>query len=549
MDITLDDRLSAFQQISQRKFVEILDAIPGTKDFIIEDKLMKILDSFVGVSVLRKYGVDKLFKFTQGLRPTNSQRIYVLSCDLVVCQHAFDQIRSEILQTSGLSHHLLIAPSIPIALDNLLEENGLYGQVTMRPLSWELIRIDGNVLSLEIPMFTDLFYHKDTSLLPALAKSLWTLRMILGAPNFSLALGKHSQQILKMIPAIDESLSSPSPKEKIGALIIMDRNKDFVSTLLKPVTYLGLIGEVMEINIGLVTFEKSKVALDPVKDQVYSEVRDKHFCEAFDLLRKKAKALKSEQENINLQSMKVSEMGHYIKTTLKKTTKTKQELEFHLCACEAAINAFSLNFDVLQSVETSSLQDDNPYQSLKLLSLLSITSDGVTNNEIQSLQKAHLHAHGYQNIPLFYKMEIAGLLAMKSENIMRLPNWMSKWTANAKRLKLLPLKNVDVKGPTCSSYVFNGSYIPVIAQVLSIVVTRATDPKNFEELTNTVGCVFSGNQGPINPQTVVVCVVGGITYSEICACRLIEKLAGIRLVLVSDCILTGTKMIESLKNA
>lgn len=53
MDITLDDRLSALQQISQRKFVEILDAIPGRKDFIIEGKLMKILDSFVGVSVLR----------------------------------------------------------------------------------------------------------------------------------------------------------------------------------------------------------------------------------------------------------------------------------------------------------------------------------------------------------------------------------------------------------------------------------------------------------------------------------------------------------------
>lgn len=63
----------------------------------------------------------------------------------------------------------------------------------------------------------------------------------------------------------------------------------------------------------------------------------------------------AEQEAINLQSMKVSEMGHYVKTTLKKTTKTKQELEFHLCACEAAINAFSLKFDALQSVETSSL--------------------------------------------------------------------------------------------------------------------------------------------------------------------------------------------------
>ena len=52
------------------------------------------------------------------------QRIYVVTCDLIVCQNAFDQIRSEISQTPGLSHHMLVAPSVPITVDNLLEENG-----------------------------------------------------------------------------------------------------------------------------------------------------------------------------------------------------------------------------------------------------------------------------------------------------------------------------------------------------------------------------------------------------------------------------------------
>lgn len=53
MDITLDDKLNVLQQINQRKLVEILDTISGTKDLIIEPKLMKILDSFVGVTVLK----------------------------------------------------------------------------------------------------------------------------------------------------------------------------------------------------------------------------------------------------------------------------------------------------------------------------------------------------------------------------------------------------------------------------------------------------------------------------------------------------------------
>lgn len=53
MDITFDDKLSALQQISQRKLVDILDSITGKKDLIIDQKLMKSLDSFIGVTVLK----------------------------------------------------------------------------------------------------------------------------------------------------------------------------------------------------------------------------------------------------------------------------------------------------------------------------------------------------------------------------------------------------------------------------------------------------------------------------------------------------------------
>lgn len=53
MDITLDDQLNVLQQISQEKLVKILETIPGMKDLIIEQRLIKILDSFVGLNVLK----------------------------------------------------------------------------------------------------------------------------------------------------------------------------------------------------------------------------------------------------------------------------------------------------------------------------------------------------------------------------------------------------------------------------------------------------------------------------------------------------------------
>lgn len=264
--------------------------------------------------------------------------------------------------------------------------------------------------------------------------------------------------------------------------------------------------------------------------------------------------------------MKLAEMECYVTTKLQKTTEIKRQLAFHISACEAIVGALGSAFEELKSTEKTILDccgrkecldyierniDDYPLRSLRLLSLLSITSDGITQNEMQPIQKSYLHAHGYQNIPLFNKLENAGLLRYRTENIFhKLPNWNSEWTASAQRLKLLPnqSKRLDLKAPTCPSYVFSGAYIPAIAQLANIVLTQDTDIKGFEDLTNLPECVISGQQGSVQPKIILICIIGGITYSEIAACRFVEKSRGCRLVLASDTIITGNKLIESVQN-
>ena len=54
--------------------------------------------------------------------------------------------------------------------------------------------------------------------------------------------------------------------------------------------------------------------------------------------------------------MKLAEMKQYVKTTLKKTTEVKQQLEFHISACEAAIVALGSEFETLHSIEQSILE-------------------------------------------------------------------------------------------------------------------------------------------------------------------------------------------------
>lgn len=563
MDITLDDRLDTLQQISQRKLVDLLDGISGKKDFIIEPKLMKPLECFIGVSALRRHGVDKIFKLEDGLKASNAQRVFLVSADLITCKRVLNQIHAELSQSRGLAHHLLVIPRVPAALDLLVEEEGLSELVKLRSFSWELIRSDGNVLSLETRVFSDLYYHKDTGLLPALAKSLWSLQLILGRPKVQLCLGKHSQIVLKMMESMEECLSSKNPTSQSGGFIIMDRSYDLPSTLLTPVTYLGLMGEVLTINTGTAHSNSLQTKLNPKTDQVYGEVRDRHFSDVFPFLREKAKLLKTEQEAT--QTMQLAEMKHYVATRLQKVTEAKRQLGFHIAACETIVGKLGPDFEMLQSVEKSILEcrrrkecleyietniDSHPLRSLRLLSLLSVASDGVTQSEMQPIQKAYLHAHGYQNIPLFWKMEQAGLIVYRTENVLqKLPKWNSEWATAAQRLKQIPnhTKPLDLKSPTCSSYVFGGSYIPTIAQLVRLLLND-TDAKTWNYLTSLPDCTVNGQQDIVQTGTITICIIGGMTYGEIAACRLLEKPSGSRLVFVSDIVLTGNQLIEGIKN-
>lgn len=169
---------------------------------------------------------------------------------------------------------------------------GLAELVTLQTLSAEFIKLDGNVLSLENPMFIDLYYHKDISLLRALARNLWSLQLIFGSPRLSLLVGKHSEQVGKLMESMEQCLGSSSLENEVGALIMMDRSFDLTTTLLTPVTYSGLLNEVTEVNVGTAVLGKSQVKLDPNKDQIYGEVRDTPCSDVFPILHEKAKSLK-----------------------------------------------------------------------------------------------------------------------------------------------------------------------------------------------------------------------------------------------------------------
>jgi len=72
--------------------------------------------------------VDKIYKMEEGLKSSNSQRIFLVSNNLIACKRVLDQIQSEISHINRphveACHHLLVTPFVPAVLYNLVEEEG-----------------------------------------------------------------------------------------------------------------------------------------------------------------------------------------------------------------------------------------------------------------------------------------------------------------------------------------------------------------------------------------------------------------------------------------
>lgn len=142
-------------------------------------------------------------------------------------------------------------------------------------------------------------------------------------------------------------------------------------------------------------------------------------------------------------------------------------------------------------------------------------------------------------------------------------------TTNSSALSSSVASNLNLKSSTaaaaggtlCPSYVFNRLYIPLIAQLAMFFLKS----HNFEEFNSKL-CMIDGMQ--MNGQslksyaqniksglskdilvakksTILLFVVGGLTYAEIAACNLVAKLTESQIVVASDCILSGGDLMQA----
>lgn len=249
--------------------------------------------------------------------------------------------------------------------------------------------------------------------------------------------------------------------------------------------------------------------------------------------------------------------------------------------------------------------DIHKHSSVRLMCLLSLTQ-GLTYEEYNSLVAKYLQAFGHNYLYMFNNLATAGLLIQPSSSKLqlgipnlstlseKLPRWNNNFQRTVTKLKQLPSDN-EKNNKTCPSFVFNGGYIPLIAIICKAILTS----ENFQELglklspLNDVkiggkvldilktgietlnerlsnihlennaadldfGCrdmktLLQGIRSdsvvnkllPLKPKSVLVYIIGGVTYAEIAACEVLRLTTGSKIVIASDSIISGNDLIKA----
>lgn len=524
-------------------------------------------------------------------------------------------------------YHIIVFPTILHSFEVLLEEEGLFGFVEIHRFNWDFIPIDTAVFSLEIPqIFNEVFIREDRSLLSSIAQSLRILNMVTRRPSTIITYGENAGIIADMVDRMDSQRKMHHSAERpdFRTLLIVDRNKDYPSCLLTPVVYCGLLLEIFPSRSGILQIDEhenrikseklhflkikpkkepsksmeatSNLRLSETVDNIFQENRYKHFSEVINVLSSQAKTLG--MEGASIQGMQINEMHEYVAKKLPKVASQKKELFKHLILCENIVNELGGNFEQLQNLEESMLYNRNRKQTFQKIQEV-LSTDGhrlnilrhicllyltctLSADETTSFMTNYLNAFGFQYLPVFSHLAAAKLFPslprMSKTKILTnisLPKWQNQFQTEANRFKLLPSAAEDAErhgglkqtDPICPSYVFNGSYIPLVAQL----ATTLLGANKFDDILDKIGhtdqiCMHKYlnytksnvrdlaaivKRGEIEdvfasqPRSLFIFVVGGVTYAEIAACQLVEKLTGSKIVIGSNCILSGGDLMEA----
>ena len=591
--------LSALSLLSQESLSSVLLGISGKKQLVLEPGLMRPLDRVAKMSVLTAAGVENVFKFDRKAAPAlkpGQTRVYLVSANLIQAKLVADQV-TEFASSTTDKVHVILLPRKLQAIERLFEEEGLAGHTVLHEFSWEFVPLDYDLLSLELPQyFRSHYLCGDTSLLPAVARALWGLQSLFGTIPNVFGQGKSVTRLLKLETLYNQTFGKPRARTpEIGHLVILDRDLDWASCLLSPLTYEGLLDETFGISCGTVEFPTEVTKTDtPTKlqlscrDKMFDKIRNKHFATIFTVLGVTAKQLAAAQGAAS--SMSVTQMKQFVANELRVMKTQSKAVALHIGASEAIQREKGNCFESQLPVEHSLVASSAPKESvayiedcmaqlrpltltLRLLCLLSHCSDGLSLPDYQRLKTQFVQAYGFQHLVTWNNLLKVGLVQVKggleasqgtqgrlgllNQHVAGLAGALAGKTGSfqalVKRLGLVPPEQGSLSEPTSAGYVFNGAYVPLACRLVQEVLKAGPTIQPTSVLGEALKLLPGDTvhtqalPGAEVPKVVLVLFLGGYTLAEVAAFRWLQTVTGYQFVVAGTNSFGGNKLAEDMQ--
>ncbi|XP_076853565.1 vacuolar protein sorting-associated protein 33B [Brachyhypopomus gauderio] len=597
---------SLLKRLAKDQLIYLLEQLPGKKDLFIDADLMSPLDRIANVTTLKQHEVDKLYKVE--LKPVVSvseQLCFLIRPRIQTVKWIADVVNLDKAAGRFRRYKIIFTPQKFYACETVLEEQGVYGDVTSDEWDFYLLPLDDDIISLELPeFFRDNFLEGDQRWVTTAGSALRLLHFLYGPFSKVYGIGRCAKMVYESWREQVEDGEKKTQKPDVGCVFLIDRDVDFVTPLCSQVVYEGLVDDIFRIKCGSVEFgpdvtstDKSIKVMLNSQDKVFSEIRNEHFSNVFAFLSQKARNLQTAYDKRC--GMDIKQMKAFVAEELKGLKQEHRLLSLHIGACESIMKRKTKqDFQELLKTEHSLLEgfeirecitfieehinrQVSMVESLRLLCLLSLTENGLLPKDYRSLKAQYLQSYGIEHLLTFANLRQIGVLVeqqpgetltVMESKVGKLVNdktagkltdafsslaKKSNFRALSKKLMLIPKsgEEYDLRVPRDMAYIFSGAYIPLSCKLIEQVLER-DGWTGLEEVTRMLNghefAVTGGNSGTEarnktdNQRIVLVMFLGGCTFSEISALRFLGRERGYKFIVLTTAITNSARLLESL---
>lgn len=596
---------SLLKRLARDQLIYLLEQLPGRKDLFMEADLMSPLDRIANVSTLKQHEVDKLYKVEyKPIVSTSDQLCFLIRPRLQTVKWICDVVNADKTAGKCRRYKIIFTPQKFYACETVLEEQGIFGDVTTDEWAFHLLPLDDDIISLELPeFFRDYFLEGNQRWVRTSGSALHLLHSLYGPFSRVYGIGRCSKMAYESWREQVEEGEQKSRSGEIGSVFLIDRDVDYVTPMCSQVVYEGLVDDIFRIKCGCVEFgpdvtssDKSLKVMLNSQDKVFNEIRNEHFSNVFGFLSQKAKNLQTAYDK--RRGMDIKQMKTFVSEELKGLKQEHRLLSLHIGASESMMkkktkqefqemlkteHSLLEGFDIRESIsfiEEHINRRVSMIESLRLLCLLSLTENGLLSKDYKSIKAQYLQSFGVEHLLTFANLKHLGVLVeqptgetltVMESKVGKLVNdktagkltdafsslaKKSHFRALSRRLNLVPKsdEDYDLRVPKDMAYIFSGAYIPLSCKLIEQVLER-DGWTGLEEVTRLLnghefavsGSIDADAKARSDPQRIVlVMFLGGCTFSEISALRFLGKEKGYKFIIVTTAITNSARIIEAL---